>query len=285
LAGALRAPIQAIPACSSARPSWVRLRCPRELLGERRRAVGILDEDRVEIRVERLGDAVAGHGLEQHRAIARGILLIAEHGSRDRPGRVVDPGDQAQVRPALLEPGVAAAVDLEQHPCPRSALAPAAVRGRAPGARRSDALARQDPAHRSGRQLGPAGLGHRLREVDRVEARELTSRETDDLGPDLVGDAVDGPPAAVGVDQRCRTLAPEARDEPPHLPGRAVEQQRCLLDAALLGEHVREHHEALLSRCVQGDRLPRLHGSESDKVAVPLGRTDSLSLDTAARVG
>ena len=50
-------------------------------------------------------------------------------------------------------------------------------------------------------------------------------------------------------------------------------------------EHVAEDVQALLGSAVQADRLPRLHGIEGDKVAVPLARTESLSSDTVGTVG
>jgi hypothetical protein len=48
---------------------------------------------------------------------------------------------------------------------------------------------------------------------------------------------------------------------------------------------MRQHPEALLGTGVQPDRLPRLHVTEGDEVAVPLARTESLSRDRRAKTG
>jgi hypothetical protein len=46
-----------------------------------------------------------------------------------------------------------------------------------------------------------------------------------------------------------------------------------------------QDREALLRLGIERDRLPRLHGIEGDKVAVPLARTESLADDTWPTVG
>ena len=74
--------------------------------------------------------AVADHLLHEQE-LAAGILGVAEQRVRDRACGVVDDEQQGEARTSLLEPGVVAAVDLEQHPRPWHALAPHAVLWRA----------------------------------------------------------------------------------------------------------------------------------------------------------
>ena len=66
----------------------------------------------------------------------------------DGTGGVVDGEQEAEARSALLEPGVMATVDLEQHPRPWYALAPHAVLWRAAPPRAGHAGPRQDAPHR-----------------------------------------------------------------------------------------------------------------------------------------
>jgi hypothetical protein len=55
-----------------------------------------------------------------------------------------------------------------------------------------------------------------------------------------------------------------------------------LVERQLAGHEVGEDDDALLCPSIQGD-LPRFHGIEGDKIAVPLARTESLSSDRSHR--
>ena len=73
-------------------------------------------------------------------------------------------------------------------------------------------------------------------------------------------------PAAPSVRRRSR--------EPAHLAGREPQVRGRLADVELARQHMGQDQEALLRPGVQGDRLPRLHGIEGDKVASgPVDRT------------
>ncbi len=76
------------------------------------------------------------------------------------------------------------------------------------------------------------------------------------------------------------TFGPQAPGEPRDLASREVQVRGRVGDRELTREDVGQDKEALLRPGVQRDRLPRFHGIEGDKVAVPLARTDSLSYDT-----
>ena len=215
--------------------------------------------------------------------VAGGVLGGPEGGRTDVPGRVIDRPDQGEHGSSALEPVVAAAVDLEEHPRPRHPLAPAAVAGRTTRPGQGPPGLGHDPADRPGRdrQLGVALLRERLGQMDRVEARELGRRQFDQADADRLGRPVDRRPPAVAVDERRRSVLPVPIDKAPDLAAREPQDAGRLVDGQLSGEHVGEDIQALLGSAVQADRLPRLDGIESDKVAVPLARTESLSFDTA----
>ena len=96
-------------------------------------------------------------------------------------------------------------------------------------------------------------------------------------------DPVRRPPATVAVDECGGTLAAQLHEQAPHLAGREAEVGSRLLERQLADKDVSQDGEALLRTGVQGDRLPRCHGLEGDKVAVRLRRTESLAVHKAAR--
>src|SRR4051794_30896526 len=91
-----------------------------------------------------------------------------------------------------------------------------------------------------------------------------------------VGWTGDGPPLPW-----TRPPAPSARasQQPPDRADREAQVGRRFARCDLTRQDVIGDIQALLCSAVQSDRLPRFHGIKSDKVAVPLARTESLSLD------
>ena len=82
------------------------------------------------------------------------------------------------------------------------------------------------------------------------------------------------------MDQRGGAPGPaKARQQAADLSLRQPQVHGRLLDRQPSGQDTGERPEALLGTGIQPDRLPRLHGIEGDKVAVPLARTESLSGD------
>jgi hypothetical protein len=87
----------------------------------------------------------------------------------------------------------------------------------------------------------------------------------------------------VAVDEPHGSLGAQPVSQPPDLPDRQAQVCRRIGDGQLAGEDMSQDQEALLRLDIQRDRLPRLHGIEGDKVAVPLARTESLASDTPIR--
>jgi len=174
---------------------------------------------------------------------------------------------------------VAAPVGLEEHPRPRHPLAAAPVGRRPAGAGRLHPLLAEDPPDRPGGGRRRVVLGEALGEVDRVEARVRRAGELRDRGSHRLVDPVRRPTPAVAVDEPRGSLGPQPLGEAGDLPDREAQVGRGVLDGQLAGEDMGQHQEALLRPGVQGDRLPRFHGVEGDKVAVPLARTESLAFD------
>ena len=131
---------------------------------------------------------------------------------------VVDGEQQGEARAALLEPGVMAAVDLEQHPRPWHALAPHAVPWRAAPPRAGHAGPRQDAPHRGAAEYEVLVLLEQLGEVGVVGARVARGGEARDGSRDGLGDGVVGAPVAVAVGERLGTELPVGGQEPAGTP-------------------------------------------------------------------
>lgn len=127
-----------------------------------------------------------------------------------------------------------------------------------------------------------------VRQKDRTSARRDfhngigVLRQLERFVPLMFVDAVGGGSAPVAVHERAGALAAQPIKEPADLARRELQVGGRLIDGQLPGQDMGEHGEAPLRSGIQRDRLPRLHGSEGDKVAVPLARTDSLADDTGS---
>ena len=178
---------------------------------------------------------------------------------------VVDGEQQGEARAALLEPGVMAAVDLEQHPRPWHALAPHAVLWRAAPPRAGHAGPRQDAPHRGAAEGEVLVLLEQLGEVGVVGARVARGGEAHNGSRDGLGDGVARAPVAIAVGERPRAELPVGGQEPAGVAFAEVHQLSRLPDRDLLGEDAVEYVEPCLLMLVQ---CHFLHG-----------RTESLTVD------
>ena len=170
---------------------------------------------------------------------------------------VVDGEQQGEARAALLEPGVMAAVDLEQHPRPWHALAPHAVLWRAAPPRAGHAGPRQDAPHRGAAEGEAFVLLKQLGEVGVVGARVARGGEAHDGSRHHLGDGVMGAAAAVAVGEGLGAELPVGAEEPADVAFAEVHQRSRLPDRDLLGEDAVEYMEPCLFLLVQCHFLHR----------------------------
>ena len=109
----------------------------------KRRAFAAL-EDAVPIRVDRDREAMGSHQVAEQQQVAGGILAFAEDGPQDLAGGVVDCMKQDERGAAGLQPGVMAAVHLDEEPGATHALPPLTVLGRAAAPRTAQAGRAED---------------------------------------------------------------------------------------------------------------------------------------------
>jgi hypothetical protein len=168
LAGALRAPIQAMPAWSSARPTWVKLCLPVSCSASVGARFFRGDEDPVAVGVDRARQAVRRGRLGEDDEVAGGILGRPEGRAREPVGGVVDDADERGVRLVRPEPLVAAAVGLDHLALAGHALAPSAMAGGASSPDRGERCLGQDPPQGPFGHHEPLALAEQLGEMGPV---------------------------------------------------------------------------------------------------------------------
>ena len=140
---------------------------PREL-GRRTlgAASGRGQEDAVAVGVERQRESAATRDLLHQGEVAARVLGRPEQRVGHIAGRVVDREQQGEARTALLQPGVMAAVNLEQHPLARHPRAPHAVLRRLSPAGTGHTGLLQDPPDREAAQVEPLVLPEQFAQMN-----------------------------------------------------------------------------------------------------------------------
>ena len=169
------------------------------------------------VAVEGERDAAAPDDLLQQQEVAARVLDGAEEGVHGCAGRIVDGEQQGEARAALLEPGVMAAVDLQQHPLAGHPLTPDTVLGGPAAAGTRDAGPRQDPAHRPTAHVQTLVLPEQLGEVSVVRSRVAGAGEAHHGRGDDGRDGVVRTAPAVAVLQRRGSARAVGGEEPPRV--------------------------------------------------------------------
>jgi len=110
-----------------------------ELVVERERRVRIRAKDPMAIGVDRGREAIAADELTEEEEVAVGVLLRAKHGAQDTTGGIVDGGEEDETGATVLEPGMVAAIELDEEARLRHALPAATMPGGPAGAGTADA--------------------------------------------------------------------------------------------------------------------------------------------------
>ena len=122
------------------------------------------------VAVEGSWHAVAGDDLPQHQQAAAEVLLFLDQGEGDLPGGAVHGTHEAQGGSPSLQPVVAAAVGLQQHPLLGQALPALIARGPPTATGPADAPGKQDPPHSGAGHLDARRLHQHLSQVQVVES-------------------------------------------------------------------------------------------------------------------
>jgi len=142
-----------------------------ELLGQGERGTGIAVKDPVAVGVGRSGESIAPDDLAEEQEVAVGIFLQAEDAAEDLARGVVDGGVEHETRPAIFEPGVVAAVHLDEESGLGHALTTAAMAWGTAGAGAADPGGAEESLHSPTRYTQALTLSEQLGEVVVVHAR------------------------------------------------------------------------------------------------------------------
>ncbi len=155
-----------------------------ELLGQGEWGTGIAVEDPVAVGVGRSGEAIAADELAEEQEVSVGILLQAEDTAEDLARRVIDGGVEHETRPAIFEPGVVAAVHLDEESGLGHALTTAAMAWGTAGAGAADPGGAEEPLHGLAGEPEALALPEQLGEVVIVHARIGGAGQGEDAVPD-----------------------------------------------------------------------------------------------------
>ena len=220
------------------------------------------------VAVEGERDAAAPDDLLQQQEVAARVLDGAEEGVHGCAGRIVNGEQEGEARASLLEPGVVAAVDLEQHPLAGHPLTPDTVLGRPAPAGTRDAGPRQDPADGPTAHVQALVLPEQLGEVGVIRSRVAGGGEAHHGRGDVGRDGVVRTAPAVAVLQRRGSARTVGGEEPPRVSLADAQDLGGLRGPQISGHHPFEY----VASCFFGllHLSPPARWLGTDRIAAPL---------------
>ena len=247
-----------------------------ELLRQALGSQWITMKDAMPIGVGGCRQAIASDELTQQQEITVGILLGAKDARQDFARGIVDGREEDEARAALLEPGMVAAVHLDEKPSLGHALAPAAMLGCSPGAWTSDARLSQHALHGGTGQDEAFVLPEELGEVMIVRAGVARAGQREDLSPYGLGEAARGGPPAVAMGERRRATLADLRQQATEVTDREAQESGRVRHCEVPLHDLDQDMGSLLLSLAQGDSPP-VHAPRVTESLICYGVTKSLS--------
>ena len=222
------------------------------------------------------GQAIAANELAQQQEVAVGILLGAKDASEDLTRGIIDGREEDEARAAILEPGMVAAVHLDEQPGLGHALPPAAMLGWAALARTADASGPEEPLYSFPRHVEVFSLGQQLGEVVIVHAGVGRASQGQNPSSDGFSHPAPGGPSAIAVGHGSGAVLPPAAEQPPEVAQREAQEPRRLPGAQNTVVDARQDMQALVLPLGQGDCLP-IHPPRVTDSLTRYGVTKSLT--------
>ncbi|MDQ7839757.1 MAG: hypothetical protein RDU83_01860 [bacterium] len=185
-----------------------------ELLSQGEWGAGIAVEDPVAVGVGRSGEAIAPDDLAEEQEVAVGIFLQAEDAAEDLARGVIDGGVEHEARPAIFEPGVMAAVHLDEEAGLGHAFPAAAMAWGTAGTGAADPGRAEEPLHGLAGKPEALALPEQLGEVVIVHALIGGTGQGEDAVPDGLREAPRGGAAAVAMGEGSEALLAQAGQQP-----------------------------------------------------------------------
>ena len=228
----------------------------RELFRHTHRRPGIAVEDAMAIGIGGAGKAIAADELAEEEKIALGILLPAEDGRQDASSCIVNGGEEDQAGAAVFEPGVLAAVHLNEQAGLGHALPAAPMAWGSAGAGAADAGGAQQPLDGLAGEAQALALPEELGEVVIIRASVAGAGEREDAGPYGVGNAPRRRAATVTMGEGREALLTPAREQAAEVAKREAQQRSSFLGPENAMLHPGQDMDTTLLRLSQGHRLP-----------------------------
>ena len=213
----------------------------------------------VAVAVERQRNAPALDQALQQREVASGVLADAKHGVDHGAAGVVHRQQQGEFGASVLQPGVMAAVQLDQHPRLGHPLAAETVLRRAPTAGTADARFGENAPHRGPAQVDALAFAEQFGEVGVVGAFVAAGGQFHHGGSLGRRDGIVGTAAAVAVGQRRRAMLPVGRQHPAGVAWGYAQHLGGLGDGHLVFQNGVQHGKSGLFFLVQRNVL---HGKD-----------------------
>lgn len=230
-----------------------------QVVGDVLWGAGVAMKQAVAIGIGGCGDPVAPDEAAEEEEVPVGVFFGAKDAGQGGARGIVDGGVQDQARPAVLQPGMMAAVHLDEEAGLGHAFtAPAVPRG-ATGARTSNARGAQQPLHRFPRDPDAVAFGEQFGKLMVIHSGVGALREGEDPGADRGSEAARGRPAAVAVGEGRWAMVPQAPPKPPEVTRREAQEPGGFAAPQDAVKGPGQDLHALVLVLGQGDRLP-CHG-------------------------
>lgn len=173
-----------------------------ELLGQGERGARIAVKDAMAIGVSRGGKTIAPDQMAEQEEVALGIFLSPKDAPEDAAGRIVDRRVEHEAGAAVFEPGMVAAIHLDEEARLGHAVTAAAMPWGTTCAGTADAGLAEEPADGGTGQGQSFVLLQQLGEMVIIRAGIASAGQGEDPGADTLGEAPRRGATAVAMSQR-----------------------------------------------------------------------------------
>jgi hypothetical protein len=189
-----------------------------ELLSEGKRGTGIAVEDPVAVGVGHSWEAVAADDLAEEEEVAVSVFLQAEDAAEDSPGGVIDRSVEDEPRPTVFEPGVMAAVHLDEETGLGHAFAAAAMAWGTALTGAADPGGAEESLHGAARDAQALALDEHLGKVVVIHVGIAGAGQGEDAGPEGFREAAGRGASAVAMGEGSEALLPQEGKEAAEVP-------------------------------------------------------------------
>ena len=186
-----------------------------------------------------------------------GVFGLAEDGGEEAAGGIIDRGQEDKGRPAVFEPGMMAAIELDQEAAAGHAEAAPPMAWGAPGARGADAAGAQEALQTASGEVQPFALGEQFTQVMIIHASISATGEGQHAGAQGEGQAPWRWSAARAVGEALQPIGAQLRQEASDMPHGEAQQPSGDPCGKAAGLGLREYMGGDVVPLGQGDRLPR----------------------------